>query len=86
MTGLWFARFSHFMMAALAMTGAAILFFFFNWVGGKKDMTAEYSDYVRKFGGGIALGMSVCQLFFCSGILLHFRLWRNRMAFLSASG
>ena len=58
------ARFSHFMMAALAMTGAAILFFFFNWMGGKKDMTTEYSDYVRKFGGGIALGMSIVSTIF----------------------
>lgn len=58
------ARFSHFMMAAFAMTGAAILFFFFNWLGGKQGMDDEYRDYVRKFGGGVALGFSVLQALF----------------------
>ncbi len=53
------ARFSHFMMASFAITGAAILFFFFNWMGGKSDMDPEYREYVRKFGAGMTIGFSI---------------------------
>jgi cytochrome c len=58
------ARFSHFMMASFAITGAAILFFFFNWLGGKQDMEPEYRDYVRKFGAGMSIGFSIVSTIF----------------------
>ncbi len=58
------ARFTHFTVAGLAMTGAAIVFFFINWMGGKEDLDAEYREYVRKFGGGVALGFGILQTLF----------------------
>ena len=52
-------RFSIFFVAALAITGSAIIFFYFNWSGGKENIDKEYSDYVRKLGGGLALGFTL---------------------------
>lgn len=59
-----FARFAHFMTLSLAITGGAILFFFFNWDGGKANVDGAYGDYVRKFSGGLTLGMTVLQTLF----------------------
>ena len=59
---LW--RFMNFLTAALAMTGASILFFFLRWLGGKEGVEGEYRDYVRKFGGGVALGFAIIQTLF----------------------
>lgn len=59
---LW--RFMSFLTAALAMTGASILFFFLRWLGGKEGVEGEYRDYVRKFGGGVALGFAIVQTLF----------------------
>ncbi len=53
------AKFTFLATAALAVTGAATLFFFFNWMGGKSDMDETYRDYVRKFGSGVTLGFSI---------------------------
>lgn len=54
------ARFKLFLFAALAFTGAAILFYFFRWDGGKEEeMDAEYGELVRNFGGGTTLGFSI---------------------------
>ncbi len=58
------ARFGMFMNGALAITGVAILFFFFNWMGGKQGMDDRYKDYVKKFGGGVALGLTMAQTLF----------------------
>ncbi|HQU70841.1 MAG: hypothetical protein KDI06_01020 [Calditrichaeota bacterium] len=57
-------KFVHFLVAALALTGAAIHFFFLNWEGGKEGLSSEYRDYVRKFGGGVALGLGILQAVF----------------------
>ena len=59
---LW--RFKHVLMAGLALTGASILFFFFSWSGGKKDVEGDYGNMVRNFGGGLALGFTLLQTVF----------------------
>ncbi len=58
------ARFLHFITAALMVSGAAIVFFFFNWGGGKQGLDEEYASFVLKFGGGTALGFSLLQPLF----------------------
>ncbi|RMF55336.1 MAG: hypothetical protein D6748_15335 [Calditrichaeota bacterium] len=58
------ARLGMFMNRALAITGLAIIFFFFRWMGGKSDMDERYRDYVKKFGGGVALGFTMAQTLF----------------------
>lgn len=58
------ARFNHFMTAALALTGGAILFFFFNWNGGKEGVEGEYRAYVKKFGVGMAITFTIIQALF----------------------
>ncbi len=56
------AKFSFLMTLSFAITGAAILFFFFSWAGGKQDMDEKYRDYVKKFGAGITLGLSIVSM------------------------
>ena len=58
------ARLGMLMNGALAITGVAILFFFFNWMGGKQGLDETYRSYIRKFGGGVALGFSMLQTVF----------------------
>ncbi len=58
------ARFNHFMTAALAITGGAILFFFFSWMGGKEDMSDEYRAYAKKFAVGITIAFTIIQALF----------------------
>lgn len=58
------ARFSHLTMFSLALTGAATLFFFFNWMGGKENLDADYAKYVRNFGSGVGLGFTIVQAIF----------------------
>lgn len=58
------ARFSHMIMFSLALTGIAILFFFFNWTGGKENLDADYAKYVRNFGSGLGLGFTIVQTIF----------------------
>lgn len=48
-------RFLIFFTAAFAVTGSAILFFFFNWGGGKTNLDEEYENFVLKFSGGVSL-------------------------------
>jgi cytochrome c len=55
------ARVSFLVTSSLALTGGAILFFFFNWMGGKADLNKEYAEYARKFGSGVALGFAIVQ-------------------------
>jgi len=56
------AKFSFLMMLSLAVTGAAILFFFFSWGGGRQGMDEQYREYVKKFGAGITLGLSIVSM------------------------
>jgi cytochrome c551/c552 len=48
-------RFFIFFAAAFAVTGSAIIFFYFNWGGGKENLDKESRDYVTKLGGGLSL-------------------------------
>jgi hypothetical protein len=41
------------------ITGGAIMFYFFQWNGGLKDMTEEYAATVKKIAGSIALISSI---------------------------
>ncbi len=47
------ARYITFLLLAAAFTGAAILFSFFYWEGGKENLNEEYKDFIR--ANGIAL-------------------------------
>jgi len=44
-----------FLSVAGTVAGAAILFFFFSWNNGIKDMDEPYSKFVKKFAGGLTL-------------------------------
>lgn len=41
------------------ITGGAIMFYFFQWNGGLKDMTEEYAATVKKIAGSVALISSI---------------------------
>lgn len=41
-------------VASIAVTGSAILFFFFKWNGGLYDMDPEYANFTKKIAGNIA--------------------------------
>lgn len=41
-------RFLHLLTISFAMTGAAALYFLFIWQGGKKHVTGDYAEYIRK--------------------------------------
>ncbi len=58
------ARFLHFVTAALAVSGAALVFFFFNWNESKKEVEDSYAQYIRKLGGGIAITFVIFQPIF----------------------
>ena len=53
--------FNFIFLLALAgtLTGAAVLFYFFKWQGGLKDMNEEYSGFVKHFGINLAFISSV---------------------------
>ncbi len=53
----WQTIFNFTLLVSLAgiITGAAIMFYFFKWQGGLKDMDDEYSGYVKKFAGNLTL-------------------------------
>lgn len=55
------ARYLHFLTAAFAITGGAILFFFFRWKGLEKDTDNEYREFVKKTGTNLALGFGMFQ-------------------------
>jgi len=61
-------KFVFFMHAAGAITGAAILFFFFNWRAQGISGDPAYQSFVRRFGAGLALAFTfalpVYYLFF----------------------
>lgn len=52
-------RFLIFFAAAFAVTGSAIIFFFFNWMGGKEGLDEQYRSYIRKLGGGLSLAFTL---------------------------
>ncbi len=58
------SRYIHFLAAAFALTGAAILFGFFYWEGGKKNITGDYKDFVRKTAIRITLTAALFQPLF----------------------
>lgn len=52
-------KFAFFLHASLAITGAAILFFFFKWPNkSEAARDAEYAGFVRKFGAGLAMAFT----------------------------
>jgi len=51
--------FLFFIAASFSMSGAGILYFFFVWQGGLKNMGDEYSDYSKKIATYISLLSSV---------------------------
>jgi cytochrome c len=40
-------RFIYFILAAFAFTGATILFIYFYWEGGRKDLSNEYKEFIK---------------------------------------
>lgn len=52
-------RFLIFFAAAFAITGSAIIFFYFNWMGGRENIDKEYRDYVTRLAGGISLAFTL---------------------------
>jgi cytochrome c len=56
------ALFNFLFLLALAgaITGAAILFYFFKWQDGLKDMSDEYSAFVKRFATVLGFGSSIC--------------------------
>lgn len=42
-----FFRWSHFVIGSFILTGTVVLFNFFYWEGGRKNLTQEYSNFVR---------------------------------------
>lgn len=53
----WQSLFSFLSLVSIGgiVTGAAIIFYFFNWQGGLKDIDDEYAGFVKKFAGGLTL-------------------------------
>ncbi len=59
-----FFNFMFLVVASIAVTGIAILFFFFSWQGGLHDMDREYSNFVKKIAGKIAFtGAAILPVF-----------------------
>ena len=57
----WQTLFNFGALVSLAgiITGGAIMFYFFSWDGGLKDMTEEYAALVKNVAGKIALGSGI---------------------------
>jgi cytochrome c len=58
------SRFIHFITAAFAITGGAILFGFFYWEGGRQNLADDYKDFVRKISIRITLTAALFQPLF----------------------
>jgi len=54
LSGATFVNFIFIIVLSAAITGSAILFFFFSWQGGMHDMDKEYSNFVKKIAGNMA--------------------------------
>jgi cytochrome c len=55
------SRFIHFIAAAFALTGGAILFGFFYWDGGKQNIPDDYRDFVRTTSVKLTLTAALFQ-------------------------
>ena len=55
------ARFLHFICAAFAVSGVAMIFFMFNWKESDREKDVEFADYMKKLSGGIAIGFTLIQ-------------------------
>jgi cytochrome c len=55
------ARFLHFLTAAFAVSGVALLFFLFNWKELRQERDPDYKNYLRNLGGGIGLAFTLVQ-------------------------
>lgn len=65
-------RFMFYMSASLAITGGAILFFFFRWPGEARKMPDDEARFMKNIGAGVAVGGMV--LFPIVGFFYHFTL------------
>lgn len=54
LSGATMFNFLFLIILSVAVTGIAILFFFFSWQGGLYDMDQHYSNFVKKIAGNIA--------------------------------
>ncbi len=54
LSGATYFNFLFLIVMSIAVSGSAILFFFFSWQGGLHDMDREFSNFVKKIGGNIA--------------------------------
>ncbi|MBV6477340.1 MAG: hypothetical protein HGGPFJEG_00078 [Ignavibacteria bacterium] len=54
LSGASYVNFLFLLIISVAVTGSAILFFFFSWQGGLFNMDKEYSNFVKKIAGNIA--------------------------------
>ncbi|HMS64107.1 MAG TPA: c-type cytochrome [Ignavibacteria bacterium] len=54
LSGATMFNFLFILISSVAVTGSAILFFFFSWQGGLYDMDPQYSNFVKKIAGNIA--------------------------------
>ncbi len=55
------ARFLHFLCAAFAVSGVAMIFFMFNWKESEREKDPKFADYMKKLSGGIAIGFTLVQ-------------------------
>ncbi len=62
-------RFLFFIAMAFAFTGGTILFRYFYWEGGKKDLKSDYKDFIRKTGVNLTLYSSLILPIFLAFIL-----------------
>jgi cytochrome c len=58
------SRFFHFIAAAFAITGGAVLFGFFYWEGGKKNLDEDYGEFVKKTSVKITFTAALFQPLF----------------------
>jgi len=64
LSGGTFINFLLIIVLSIAVTGTAILFFFFSWQGGIHEMDVQYANFVKKIGGKIAFtGAAILPLF-----------------------
>ncbi len=57
-------KYFYFLSAAFAITGGVILFSYFYWEGGKKNLSSEYSGFIRKTGIRVTFTAALSMPFF----------------------
>lgn len=62
-------RFLFFIAMAFAFTGGTILFRYFYWEGGKKNLNSDYKEFIRKTGVNLTLYSSLILPIFLAFIL-----------------